>query len=146
MKNIVTCTGIYQKGSIIIDKNCINEFEENEFVDVIVSKKNKKRSNNFNAYYWSYIIPNVRNGLKDLGNKLSLSETDIWLKDFLKTITKEQTHEFLKERFIQLETYNRQTGEINKIKSSSKQLSNDEFTEYIDEIIRFSIETLNIEL
>lgn len=146
MKKLILANGKYVDGTIYLyDKNKYEHLQDKE-VEIQIYEKNKKRSNNYNAYYWSYIIPIIRNGLKELGNNLTLNETDIWLKQFMQSITKEQTHEFLKDRFCVNEIVNPTTGEIIKWKASTRVLDKYEFDEYVNDVIQFANETLNIKL
>lgn len=146
MKKLVLAKGKYSNGCVYLDDKEKYSHLEGETVEVQIYKKNNRRSNEHNAYYWSYIVPIIRNGLKDLGTKLSLSETDMWLKEFMSSITNEQTHSFLKEKFATNEIINPITGEVIKWTSSTRVLDKDEFQEYIDDVIQFANEILNIKI
>lgn len=146
MKKLLLAKGKYSDGVIYLENKEKYVELENKIIELQIFAKNSKRSNKYNAYYWSFIIPLIRNGLKELGTKLSLKETDQWLFDFMNTITKEQTHEFLKNKFCTLEVVNENTGEIIESTLSTKMLDKDEFDEYINDVIRFANETLNIKI
>jgi len=57
-----------EKGQIT-NKGAVRKFFENHTDGswTLRSAKGKKRSQGQNALYWAYIIPQVKNGLKDLG-------------------------------------------------------------------------------
>lgn len=115
-------------------------------VEIIIRPKKRKRSYQQNAYYWAVVIPAIQNGIKQLGTRLTLNETEDWLIDFLLATDKEFTHLFLKERFISPSFIDESTGEIIERKKSSKQLSKEQFSEYLERVIQFANETLEIEI
>lgn len=90
----------------------------------------RKRSLNQNAYYWAVVIPLVRDGLFDVGYKMSL----------------EQTHEYLKREFLSTEIVNENTGEIKEITLSTAELKTIEFNEYFETIIQWAAEYLSIKI
>lgn len=92
-----------------------------------ITKKNK-RSLNQNSYYWAAVIPLVHEGLRDMGNDVSL----------------EETHEFLKAQFNSKELVNTSTGEIMKAPMSTTELSKEGFSIYIEKIQHFAAEYLNV--
>lgn len=90
-------------------------------------KVKKRRSNQQNKYYWGVVIPIVTQGLMSLHG------------DYL---SPEDVHEFLKFRFNYKEI---DTGvEVLTIGKQTSSLSTFEFAEYIDKIIIFADEYLNI--
>jgi hypothetical protein len=93
-----------------------------------LAKIYRKRSLNQNAYYHGVVVPLVKDGLFDVGYKLS----------------NEQTHEYLKEQFLRVEIVNEQSGEVKSINRSTAELRTVEFNEYIDDIIEWASEYLNI--
>lgn len=95
---------------------------------ITIEKAKAKRSLSQNAYYHAAVVPIVQQGLKDLGIKFS----------------KEQTHEMLKLRFLKEEIPINEHGEfITRIKSTTD-LNKLEFSDYIEEIIQWSSEYLNV--
>jgi len=93
----------------------------------IIVRVQGRRSNIQNAYYWAGIIPIIQRGMKDMGV----------------VISKEQTHDLLKYKFLLIE-YVTGDGEVIKSIGSTRKLSKEEFAEYIDEISRWAQEYLNI--
>lgn len=130
------------RDSFIDDIHSMNDCD----VDVIIRIKKRKRSYQQNAYYWGVVIPAVQSAIRNLGNRLTLNETEDWLIDFLLTTDKNFTHLFLKEKFINQSYVDEDTGEIIERKKSSKALNKEEFTEYLERIIQFANETLEIEI
>jgi hypothetical protein len=96
-----------------------------------------KRTNLQNAYYFGVVVPAVREGLKEVGYE---------------TESIDEVHEFLKGKFIVLEgrkrkrLINKITGEIKYINvvKSSRKLSTIEFNAYLERIIQWSAEYLNV--
>jgi hypothetical protein len=97
-------------------------------VSIVIEKHIHKRSLSQNAYYHGCIIPIVRQGFKDLGHLLSNDET----------------HLFLKNRFLKVELIS-EDGEVlgERIKSTTE-LTKGEFIEYINQIQQFGAEILNV--
>jgi hypothetical protein len=111
-------------------------------IEVILRRRRKRRSLAMNAYYWAEIIPKVQKGLRELGTKLTLKETDLWLVDFLRGISKEQAHTFLKERYLESDIVDEHTGEIIKHKKSTAVLNTEQFQDYIADVTQFATEHL----
>ncbi len=115
-------------------------------LEIIVRKKRRIRSPNMNRYYWAEVVKKVQQGLKETGDRLTLSETDEWIKEVFETITKEQAHEFLKDRFIDKIEVDEDTGEIAKKKITTTNMTTSEFQDYIATIVQFAAENLNIQI
>ena len=99
-----------------------------KYVFVEVTRKRSKRSDNQNRYYWSGVIPMVRLGLKDLGYKLSI----------------EDTHLFLRNKFLLEEMVNGDGELIGSRVKSTTELNKIQFGDYISEIQQFSAEYLGV--
>jgi hypothetical protein len=99
-----------------------------KYVFVEVTRKKSKRSDNQNRYYWSGVIPMVRLGLKDLGYKLSI----------------EDTHLFLRNKFLLEEMVNGDGELIGSRVKSTTELNKMQFGDYISEIQQFSAEYLGV--
>ena len=80
------------------------------------------------CYYFKVVIPSVQLGLYDTGNDL----------------TKEETHDFLKDRFLQVEFLDEQTWTYRTEMGSTKELPTKEFRKFIDRIQQWAAEYLNI--
>jgi hypothetical protein len=94
-----------------------------------ISKKNK-RSLQQNKYYWSCVVAMIHEGLRDMGNDVSLQET----------------HEFLKHRFNSKEIVNTLIGEVHSVPMSTTALNKEDFAAYIEKIQQFAAEYLNINI
>lgn len=90
--------------------------------------KRSKRSLSQNAYYWGVVVQLVHQGLRDMGNDVSLQET----------------HNFLKAKFNYKEIVNTATGLVLEIPRSTSDLKKDEFALYIEDIQQFAAEYLNV--
>ena len=75
-------------------------------------------------------MPMVREGLIDVGYKIS----------------KEETHDFLKHKFLVKELVNEETGEILKSIGSTSDLTTSEFMDFIAEIQQWAAEFLGINI
>lgn len=98
------------------------------FVEIIIRLAGK-RSSPQNRYYWGAMLPIVKDGLKELGIDMS----------------KEQTHEMLKYRFLKRE-FITSDGDILQSIGSTTELSTKEFNEYIESIQIWSAEYLNVNI
>lgn len=102
---------------------------EGKRAEIIIKKARSKRSIQQNKYYFGCVVAIVRQGLKDLGY----------------IMTPEETHEFLKDKFLGYETMANTEGlEIGKKYKSTTELTKTEFGEYIEQIQIFSAEILNV--
>ena len=109
-------------------RKALNSFE-GQNVEIVIKKARSKRSDSQNKFYHAGVVPIVKQGLKDLGYIMTLAET----------------HEFLKDKFLQEEMVHPETAEvIGKRTKSTTELSKMEMVEYIDSIIQFSAEILGV--
>lgn len=97
---------------------------------ITVSKKYKKRSINQNAYYFGVVVTEIRDRLNELGHNVTL----------------DLTHEMLKARFNSQESVNENSGEIFSFPKSTTEMNTEEFCEYIDKIIIFAKQSLDIDI
>jgi hypothetical protein len=97
-----------------------------------------KRTNKMNRLYWGYILPQVLNGLKEIGHE---AETVEEVHDILKKL-------FLKPKGKRKRLVNKRSGEYMYImpERSTKKLTTVEMSTYFDKIILWSAEFLNIEI
>ena len=122
------------KGSLALTNrslfnNTIACLRDGDYVMEIKEKK-KKRSNSQNSYLWAVVNQMVCRRLIDLGHDVSI----------------EETHDFLKASFNYKELVNEDTGEVFKIPRGTSELSTEEFSEYIERVIRFGAEVLDIQI
>ena len=101
----------------------------NKDVEIIISKRRKKRSGNQNRYYWGVLIPCIQQGLFDTQGE--------WLNT-------EEVHAFLKVHFNFKEITNTSTGEMVKLGKTTTELTTIEFEEYQDKCRQFADEFLNV--
>jgi hypothetical protein len=95
-----------------------------------IKEKKKKRSNSQNGYLWAVVNQMVCKRLIELGHDVDM----------------EETHDFLKASFNYKEVINENTGEVFKIPKGTSALSTEEFSEYIERVIRFGAEVLDIQI
>jgi hypothetical protein len=107
----------------------IKDFQGSD-VTLTVTKRIKRRSDNQNAYYWGVVVADIRDRLIELGHKCTL----------------DMAHEMLKARFNFDEWVNEKTGEVISFPKSTADLSTEQFCEYIDKIIIFAREVLEISI
>jgi NinB protein len=98
-------------------------------VEIVVSPKKKTRSNQQNRYYWSVVVGLIKEGFVNMGHE---------------DITAENTHDFLKARFLSKEVVNEQTGEVLNIPTGTADLTTTDFMVFIDKCSKFAAEYLNV--
>ena len=128
----------------VMDKEIL-QFEGKE-VEIIIRKKKRVRSLALNRYYFAEVVPKIQGGLKELGTRLNLEETDQWILDFFESITKEQAHQYLKDRFIEKESVDTETGEIKKNKITTTNMTNSQFQDFIAQIVQLGAEHLGVQI
>jgi hypothetical protein len=96
-------------------------------VELTIRKKNR-RSNQQNRYYFGVVIKEIELRMKELGNDV---DTDI-------------VHEFFKDRFLQHPLVGEGGEIIGVLPGSTAKLNKEEFGNYIDKIVFFAAETLQI--
>jgi len=99
---------------------------------IIKIDKANKRSLPQNAYYHGVIIPLVLEGLKDIGYNEIRSHED--------------AHEVLKYLFLKKQIPNENTGEVVEILGSTAKLTTTEFNLFIDQVIQWAAEYLNVQI
>lgn len=128
-------TGTVSDGRLIISNRKrfdedVKQFEGKR-VEVVISKANKRRSNDQNAYYHGVVLPCALQGLIDAGHT---------------GLTVDDVHEFFKGRFLSRgkEIILPKSGEVITVSKTTTILSTTEMMEYINEIARFCAEMLNV--
>ena len=89
---------------------------------VTITEHHERRTNPQNKYYWGVVLPII-----------SL-ETGY---------TVDETHEVLKQMFLQKEIVNRKTGQVNRVTDSTAMQDTQQFAEYIDKIITWAMTELD---
>ena len=97
---------------------------------VTIQKRSRRRSGKQNSYYWAVVVPVVYARLVEYG----------W------DVTVEETHDFLKDRFCRREYIVPETGEVLSVIKETKSFSTVEFNDYVDRVIRFAAETLDVQV
>ena len=115
-----------QRSTVLSD---IAQMKDGDYV-MTIERKRRKRSLMQNAYYWGVVVPLVKEGLLDVGYRMTM----------------EDTHEFLKGRFNIVEKVNEKTGEILKSVGSTSQMSTSQMMDYFAEITQWAVEYLGIQI
>ena len=115
---------IFQRGDMVSGLQALGS----GFVEIIIRLAGK-RTSPMNRYYWGGVVPIVQQGLKGVGIDMS----------------KEQTHELLKFKFLKRE-FVTSDGDILESIRSTTELSTIEFNEYIESIQIWSAEYLNVNI
>lgn len=95
---------------------------------IIIEKLYRKRSNPQNAYLWGVVYKELIIAFQNAG----------WRE--IKTDS--QVHDFCKDRFLKIDTYNDISGDKWQIIRSTTELTTTEFNEYIEDIRYFASEFL----
>lgn len=93
-------------------------------------KKKNQRSLPQNAYYWAVIIWEIRKQLEDLGN----------------IFTHEDVHMFLKDKFNAKQVVGPGGELLGEVGGSTTELSKEDFGIYIEKIIAWASEFLNLNI
>jgi len=101
----------------------------NEF-EVTICKKSKHRSSHQSRYYWGVVVGLIRERFIELGNDVS----------------KEETHDYLKQEFNYKEFVNEKTSEVIRIPKSTANLTTSEFMDYLSRIQIFAADILGVEI
>lgn len=132
----ITAKGHIKDGRLKINKNELPVFlhkiskQKNKSVEVIVQFGNQ-RSLQQNNYYFGVIVELIR---------LAINESNG------ENFTKEDIHEFLKERFLEGKEIHAATGELLNIRKSTTDNTTTKQEEYHEQCRQFAAEYLNIEI
>lgn len=119
----------------------ISKLEDHE-VSVTIHKL-KKRSNPQNRYYWGVVVYMIKSRLDDLG----YVHSDLEGEAMPRKLTRNDVHNFLKEQFNRYDVVNPETGNVIGTSSrTTKKLSTIEFSQYVEHIIRWAAESLDLEI
>lgn len=92
----------------------------------------EQRSLQQNSYLWGVVYPDVRDGM---------------IEAWGETLSTDEVHEFLKDKFLAKPVINRATGEaMGKTTPSTTKLNTKECAEYIDQITKFAAEYLGVQV
>lgn len=104
---------------------------EGERVLLKVSKYHRDKSQNQRGYYRSVVVPEILDGLVEMGYKRFQLSLEI-------------VHQMLADKFLTREIANEDTGEFLKVKPSTEDLNMPEYAVYIEKCIEWALEFLNI--
>ena len=104
------------------------ESNEGKNIEVVIKRKRAKRSDRQNRYYWGVVIPIVHGEFRNLGHNLN----------------PEEVHFFLKQKFNYKMVCSPDGELIGEVPKSTAELNKHEFMEYIDKVIQWAAEILNI--
>ena len=125
-------------GQIDLPKRLRQEVSEQlcgKRIEVTFKQQRKTRSTPQNAYYWSVVIPYVLDGFIELGHDLQSGNAD----------HKEMIHGLLKDKFLHngIEVADA-NSELYTLPPSTRRCNVVEFMDYLDQIIRWAAECLNV--
>lgn len=103
---------------------------EGRYVDLTLKKASSKRSLPQNRYYFSGVIPIVKEAFKDLGHQLTSAEV----------------HEFLADKFHSVEMMSKDGEVIGRKRLKTSTMTKTQFADYIERIAQFAAEILNVEI
>ncbi|CAH1002649.1 hypothetical protein LEM8419_03521 [Neolewinella maritima] len=138
MPTTLTYTGKVTNGLIDLPKRLRKEVHANfegKRICVTFKAEKRQRSSQQNRYYWSVVIPYVLDGFIDLGNDLQSSnaEHQEWVHHAMKRLHLSNG--------IEVADMN---GELVTLPPSTKRLSTVEMMEYIDCIVRWAKDCLDV--
>lgn len=131
--------GKVQDGKISLPSKRLKQEVVGQFdgrsIEVTFQLKRKRRSNNQNAYYWGVVIPRILQAFIDLGNDLQSGNNG----------HAELIHNYLLDKFLDngIDLFD-VDGNIEKTRSSTTRCTTTEYMEYLDRIIQWAAECLNI--
>ena len=99
---------------------------------LVTIESNKNRTSPQNRYYWGCCLPLIKDGLQDIG--------------YREVKTNEDAHEVLKYLFLKKRIPNEETGEVIELLGSTAILTTVEFNAFIDEVIQWAAEYLNLQV
>jgi len=107
----------------------LQQFKDGDYI-LTIERKRRKRSLMQNAYYWGVVVPLVKEGLLDVGYRM----------------TTEAVHEYLKGQFSITEIVNERTGEVLKSIGSTSEMTTSKMMDYFAEITQWAAEYLNVQI
>ena len=96
-------------------------------VEIVIKKKNR-RSLPQNRYYWGVVVKEIQLRMIDLGNE----------------VDEETVHEFLKDKFNKVDVIGPGGEVIDMMGGSTTEMNKDDFSCYVDKIIRWAAAVLEI--
>lgn len=128
-------TAKFQNGKLVLNNKDLFLWDLENYkgkeIELIIRGIKDTRSNRMNRYYWGVIMK----ALTDHFNNM---------QTFDKKIDAETTHNLMKDRFLGTEIYHFPSGDQQRILESSKELTNEQFISYFENIIAWSAEILGL--
>jgi hypothetical protein len=111
--------------------NCIAASFAGKEITITIDKKSRKRSSPQNRYYWSCVVPIVRNAFRELGHRVDSIEV----------------HEELKRKFLPgQDVVNEDAVLLLTFGRTTTNLTPTGFNDYIADIRQWSAEMLNVQI
>lgn len=131
--------GTVKDGKISLPKRMREEIIrcfDGHSIQVEIKRKRKRRSTVQNAYYWSVCLPEILQGMVDLGNeKLQVGNHEHI----------ESVHFYMKHQLLSNgETFIDTDGVEHKLEPSTSKLTTVEFEEYLDRVRQWAAEYLGV--
>jgi hypothetical protein len=104
---------------------------EGKDIEIIIREKMPQRSVQQNKYYWKVVVERIQLAILELNGQ---------------NFSKEDIHDFLKNRFNATSVMNELTGEEIKIPKSTTKLDVLDFIVYVDSCKEFARDFLNLDL
>jgi hypothetical protein len=101
-------------------------------ITLTIKEYKKSRRHTLNRFYWGYIIRPILKSLREAGYATG-------------DIDEESVHVYLKNKFLSTKVMN-EHGEFLEMPSTTKKLTNTKMLEYLEDVVRWSVETLGLEL
>lgn len=137
MKGLVFEGRVSEDGTIHLPKTMRKQLVaayRGKAIVVTVRRKRRTRSNEQNAYYWACVIPALIHAFNELGTPMQPDNAD----------DKEAMHCFFRDKFLKGREMVTAQGEVFNLPPTTTELSKDEFAQYLDEIMKWAAEHLNI--
>lgn len=126
---------VHKRDGEIVNKKAVRMAWESTPPDgkfIMKIEDKNKRSLPQNAYYWSCVVPLVKDGLRDLGYDDVKSEED--------------AHEVMKHLFLKHQIGNKNTGEVIELTRSTTSLTKEMFNQFLEDVWKWAAEYLGINI
>lgn len=100
--------------------------------NLLIQKKANKRTLPQNDYFHGVLFPEFKNALRSVG--------------YDEVKTNEQAKEIVKKMFLVASVTNKETGEVLEYIKNTRDLTTEEGTNLIDEVIKFAAENMNYQI
>lgn len=111
-------------------KNAFSNLPDGKYK--ILIDRASKRSLQQNAYYWSCVVPQVRQGLRDAG--------------YNEVKTAADAHDIIKHLFLKKEMRSEKNDDVITIAGSTAELTTVQFMELIEDVVKWAAEYLGVQI